>query len=112
MNKTTKLKHKPYTKVITKNFYGACAIYEPHPFRNSTIKEAIKQAGCRMNSNTGIADDEWCWVYYDWCGNAVGLTNEMPDGEVVDKFTEENLLGHKSLADYLNIEYINLAPIR
>lgn len=111
MNKNIKLKHKPYTKVITKNFYGACAIYEPHPFRNSTIKEVVEQTGCKMKGHTGIADNEWCWVYYDWCGNAVGISSEMPDGEIVDKFTEENLLGDKSLADYLNIESVGLKVI-
>jgi hypothetical protein len=53
------------------------------------------------SEHTGINDDEWCWVYYDWCGNPIGLSEEMPDGEVVDKFTKENL-GSQELADYLN----------
>ena len=37
---------KPYLKVKTaKHIYGVCAIYEPHPFRNSAIKESIEQNG-------------------------------------------------------------------
>lgn len=81
--KVSNLKHKPYTKVLVNNdFYGACAIYEKHPFGDGS---------------------DWCWVYYDWCGNPVGLSKDMPKGEVVDKFTAENL-GSQSLADYLNKE--------
>ena len=94
---------KPYRKVITRSGFCVCAIYEPHPFRNCTIKEAIEQSGCSMKSDTGIADDEWCWVFYDWCGNPVGLSADMPDGTITDKFTAENI-GDQSLADYLNKE--------
>jgi hypothetical protein len=94
---------KPYLKVITRNSYGVCAIYEPHPFRNGAIKEAVEQSGHTMSGNTGIEDTAWCWVYYDWCGNPVGLSDEFPEGEVVDKFTKENL-GDQNLADYLNKE--------
>ena len=53
------------------------------------------------SQHTGINDDEWCWVYYDWCGNPIGLSEDAPNGKVVDMFTEENL-GSQSLADYLN----------
>lgn len=94
---------KPYKKVITRSRYGVCAIYEPHPFRNCAIKEAIEQSGHVANGNTGIADDSWCWVFYDWCGNPVGLSDETPDGTVVEKFTAENI-GSQSIADYLNKE--------
>ena len=94
---------KPYKKVITKSGFGVCAIYEPHPFRNSAIQEAVEQSGHTAKANTGISDDAWCWVFYDWCGNPVGLSAEMPNGVIVDKFTEENL-GSQSLADYLNKE--------
>lgn len=78
------MEYKPYTKVLTtSDFYGACAIYEKHPF------------GSR---------DDWCWVYYDWCGNPVGLGKYMPEGEVVNKFTAEHFYGNQKLADYLNFE--------
>lgn len=98
------MKYKPYTKVVTTNCWGAlCAIYEPHPFRNSSIHAALNQSGKTSSQYTGIADDEWCWVYYDWCGNPVGLSDEQPEGEVVEKFTEENL-GYDKLAEYLNKE--------
>lgn len=84
------IKHKPYTKVISiKDFYGACAIYERNPFGD---------------------EDDLCWVYYDWCGNAVGLGGDMPDGEVVNKFTEENL--GRQLADYLNVEPVNFNHLK
>lgn len=89
--------YKPYTKVITtKDYYGECAIYEPHPFRESAI-----------GTNIGINNDVWCWVHYDICGNPVGLSAKMPDGEMVDKFTEENI-GSQGLADYLNKEPANI----
>ena len=95
---------KPYLKVKTpKHIYGVCAIYEPHPFRNSAIKESVEQSGHSMQGSTGIDDTAWCWVYYDWCGNPVGLSYEVPEGELVDKFTAENI-GSQSLADYLNKE--------
>lgn len=98
------MKYKPYAKVLTiDGFYGACAIYEPHPFRHSSMKEVLEQAGYEAPKNMGVSDDEWCWVYYDWCGNPIGLSENMPEGEMVDKFTEENL-GSQSLADYLNTE--------
>lgn len=97
--------YKPYEKVITtKDYYGECAVYEPHPFRNCVIKDAVEQSGRTYNSDTGINDDEWCWVFYDWCGNSVGLSDEKPEGEVVEKFTKENLYGNESLAEYLNKE--------
>ena len=80
------MKYKPYTKVINiKDFYGACAIYESNPFGGK---------------------DDLCWVYYDWYGNAVCLSMDMPKGEVVDMFTAENI-GNQKLADYLNIEPVN-----
>ena len=97
-------KYKPYAKVLAiDGFYGACAIYEPHPFRHSSMAEPLKQAGYKVPKNLGVPDDEWCWVYYDWCGNPIGMSENMPEGEMVDKFTEENL-GNQSLADYLNTE--------
>lgn len=85
---------KPYMKVITQHPYAICAIYEPHPF-----------------GSLGIADTEWCWVYYDWCGNPIGTSNEKPDGVEVDKFTADNLNCSwttpecaQQLVDYLNKE--------
>ena len=102
------MKYKRYAKVIIMDCSGAiCAIYEPHPFRSSTISEAV---GSRVN--TGIADDEWAWTYYDWCTNPVGVGSEKPDGIEVDKFTTDNLdfswttLEYaQKLVDYLNMEY-------
>lgn len=95
---------KPYLKVLTQqNRFAVCAIYEPHPFRASAIEEAVKQSGHTPHGNKGVQNDAWCWVYYDWCGNPVGLSEEMPEGVIVDKFTEENI-GSKSIADYLNHE--------
>ena len=80
------MSYKPYEKVITtKDYYGECAIYEPHPFRNSAIKDAVEQSGYTYSSDTGINDDEWCWVFYDWCGNPVGLSDKKPEGETVKK---------------------------
>jgi hypothetical protein len=98
------MKYKRYAKVVTKEFI--CAIYEPHPFRSGAISEAVGSS-----VNTGITDDEWIWVYYDWCGSPVCLSDEKPDGIDVDKFTTENLdLSFttpecaQNLVDYFNKE--------
>lgn len=102
---------KQYSKIIPKNGYALAAIYEPHPFRNSAIKEAVEQSGRSTNDNTGISDTEWCWVYYDWCGNPIGISDEKPDGIEVDKFTTDNLNFSwttpecaQNMVDYLNKE--------
>lgn len=98
------MQYKKYAKVITKEFL--CAIYEPHPFRSSAISEAVGS-----HVNTGILDDQWTWVYYDWCGNPVGTSDEKPEGVEVDKFTTDNLDFSwttpecaQNLVDYLNME--------
>lgn len=100
------MKYKRYTKVITNDRYSLCAIYEPHPFRSGAISEVV---GFKVN--TDIANDEWAWVYYDWCCNPVGISVSKPDGVEVDKFTTDNLDFSwttsecaKKLIDYLNME--------
>lgn len=88
---------KPYMKVCLKGGCAVCAIYEPHPYRASALPGAL---------DIGTGDDAWCWVYYDWCGNPVGIMEScdgVPEGEIVDMFTAENV-GSQNLADYLNIE--------
>lgn len=95
---------KPYLKVILRDSYAVCAIYEPHPFRASALKAAVAQCGKIGVGYTGIEDDAWCWVYYDWCGNPVGIGEDFPKGEIVEKFTAEKLWGNQGLADYLNKE--------
>ena len=100
------MKYKPYAKVIPEEKGVLCAIYEPHPFRSSVISESLGR-----DVNTGIANDEWVWMYYDWCCNPIGTSYEKPDGIEVDEFTPENLdfswttpEWTKKLLDYLNIE--------
>ena len=81
------MKYNPYSKVVNlKKEYALCAIFEPHPFRCSAISDAVKQS-----VNTGIKDNEWCWVYYDCTGNPVAIGNDKPSGIDVDTFTPENL---------------------
>lgn len=93
------MQYKRYAKVITKEFL--CAIYEPHPFRSSAISQAIGS-----HINTGIADDEWTWVYYDWCCNPVGTSDEKPDGVEVDKFTQIILISHGQHLNVLKTQLI------
>ena len=100
------MKYKRYAKIITNDRYSLCAIYEPHPFRSGTISEAV---GSKVN--TGISNDKWAWVYYDWCCNPVGISVGKPDGVEVDKFTTDNLDFSwttpecaKKLIDYLNMK--------
>lgn len=94
---------RPYKKVVLTNSCAVCAIYEPHPFRDRSVREAIERSGYKTSDSTGVANDAWCWVYYDWCGNPIGLSEDEPNGTVVDKFTDDNL-GSDDLAEYLNHE--------
>lgn len=103
--------YKKYSKIpLPKNCpIAIAAIYEPHPFRSNVISEAIGHS-----IDTGIANDECCWVYYDWCGNAIGIGDDLPDGEFVEMFTADNLgceykystdkENYERLAEYLNKE--------
>ena len=100
------MKYKKYAKVIT-NEYSLCAIYEPHPFCSGAISDAVDS-----KVDTGVPDDEWVWVHYDWRCNPIGISEEKPDGIEVDKFTIDNLDFSwttpecaKKLVDYLNMEY-------
>lgn len=98
------MNYKPYAKVVNLPC-AICAIYEPHPFRSCVISEAVGGS-----VDTCIADSEWCWVFYDWCCNPIGISDEKPDGKDVDVFTIENLGGFswttiesaQKLVDYLN----------
>lgn len=88
---------KPYMKICFNGGGAVCAIYEPHPFRASALPGDL---------DIGISNDEWCWVFYDWVGNPVGLMESndgVPEGEIVVMFTSENV-GSQDLADYLNKE--------
>ena len=103
------MKYKPYAKAVTNEPGCICAIYEPHPFRSSAISEALG-----LNANTGITDDEWIWMYYNWCGNPVGTSDEKPDGVEVDKFTVDNLdlsWTNRECAQKL-VNYLNREPCR
>lgn len=42
--------------------------------------------------------------YCRYCGNQLENWSDMPEGEVVDKFTAEHFYGYQHLADYLNEE--------
>ena len=97
----------PYVKIVDLvNTYGMIAIYEPHPFRSSAISEA---AG--TNVNTGISDDDWAWVYYDWCGNPVGTSHDVPEGRLIYKVKPSDIQSWYSyesdavrMCEYLNME--------
>lgn len=94
---------KPYLKVITSpKYYGICAIYEPHPFRNCAIKSVVEKEGYIFNGNTGVDDNAWCWNFYDCYANCVGYSDEMPEGKVVDKFMADLFWGNQYIADHLN----------
>ena len=98
-------KPKPFDKIVLKNNLAVAAIYEPHQFRDSIIQEAIKSSGRSTNQHTGIDNKAFCWVYYDWIGNPIGLSDSKPKGNPVEKFTKENLYGLEDLAKYLNKDY-------
>ena len=89
------MQYEPYKKIVHTN-YGVCAIYENNPFRSSVISEATNR-----KIETGIPDSAYTWVFYDWCGNPIGISDEKPVGDFVESFTEKNV-GSKELAEYLN----------
>ena len=97
---------KPYEKYVLNNGLAVAAIYELHPFRNVAIKEAVENSGRDYgDNNTGIEDNAWCWVLYDWIGNPISVGSEIPDElepRKVDKFTIEHGFASQEIADYLN----------
>lgn len=97
---------KPYEKYVLNKGLAVAAIYEPHPFRNIVIKEAVERSGYNYgDNNTGIEDDAWCWVFYDWCGNPISVGYDIPDEfepYKVDKFTIKHGFASQEIADYLN----------
>ena len=108
---------RPYVKVVDLvNHYACVAIYEPNPFRPEAIYEAVKQ----VNKNPGkiqiidigdpLNDESWCWVYYDWCGNPVGLGRDVPEGRFTYKLVPEDFewMGHENSVRYC--EYLNNEP--
>lgn len=49
---------KPYEKYVLNKGLAVAAIYEPHPFRNIVIKEAVEKSGYNYgDNNTGISDN-------------------------------------------------------
>ena len=51
---------KPYEKYVLNKGLAVAAIYEPHPFRNVAIKEAVENSDRDYgDNNTGIEDNVW-----------------------------------------------------
>jgi hypothetical protein len=91
------------------------AIYEPNPFRPEAILGAVKQSKKRPGKTICLGDgrnvdDDWCWVYYDWCGNPVGLGSEVPEGKLTYKLKPEDFewMGYDNAVRYC--EYLNKEP--
>lgn len=106
---------RPYVKIVDLvNAYACVAIYEPNPFRPEAILGAIKQSGKTPNKRINLGDynidNQWCWVYYDWCGNPVGLGMDVPEGRFTYKLVPEDFkwMGHDNSIRYC--EYLNKEP--
>ena len=108
---------RPYVKIINLvNTYGCVAIYEPNPFRPEAILGAIKQINkkpgkiIRLGNCEYVDDSDWCWVYYDWCGNPVGTSADMPEGRLTYKLKPEDFewMGYDNAVRYC--EYLNKEP--
>lgn len=106
---------RPYIKVVDLvNTYGCVAIYEPNPFRPKAICGAVQQSGKQVGEKIDLGDnspnDQWRWVYYDWCGNPVGLGSEVPEGRLTYKLIPEDFewMGHDNAVRYC--EYLNREP--
>ena len=106
---------KPYVKIVDlTNRYACVAIYEPNPFRPEALAGAIKQSNKQSDQmitlgNT-VSDENWCWVYYDWCGNPVGTSMEAPEGRLTYKLIPEDFewMGPENAERYC--EYLNKEP--
>ena len=106
---------KPYVKIVDLiNAYACVAIYEPNPFRPEAIVGAVKQLGKKpgkiINLGGSLEDESWCWVYYDWCGNPVGLGRDVPEGRLTYKLKPEDFewMGYDNAVNYC--EYLNREP--
>ena len=106
---------RPYVKIVDLvNAYGCVAIYEPNPFRPKAILGAVKQSGKKPGKKINLGDnninDQWCWVYYDWCGNPVGLGKDIPEGRLTYKLKPEDFewMGYDNAVRYC--EYLNKEP--
>ena len=105
---------RPYVKIVDLvNNYGCVAIYEPNPFRPEAIISAVKQSGKKPDKIINLGDDidsQWCWVYYDWCGNPVGMSADVPEGRFTYKLVPEDFewMGHDNAVNYC--EYLNKEP--
>ena len=106
---------RPYVKIVDLvNAFACVAIYEPNPFRLEAILGAVKQSGKTPNKRIDLSncnpDDQWCWVYYDWCGNPVGLGKDVPEGRFTYKLVPEDFewMGHDNAVWYC--EYLNKEP--
>ena len=92
----------PYDKILLKDGIAICAIYEPHPFSTKAINSALKQSGFNQIKSTGITDDKWCWVFYDWIANPIGISDKKPDGKTVEILLVEHGFASQNICDYLN----------
>lgn len=106
---------RPYIKIIDlENAFACVAIYEPNPFRPEALSTAVKQSGKKPGQKIDLGDDNiddlWCWVFYDWCGNPVGLSKDMPEGKLTYKLKPEYFewMGHENSVRYC--EYLNKEP--
>ena len=105
---------RPYVKVIDLvNNYACVAIYEPNPFRPEAILGVVQKSGRKPSKVINLGDDldnQWCWVYYDWCGNPVGLGKDVPEGRLTYKLKPEDFewMGYENAVRYC--EYLNTEP--
>lgn len=106
---------RPYIKIVDLvNDYACVAIYEPNPFRSEALCEAVKQSdkkpGKRINLGDDNIDDQWCWVYYDWCYNPVGISKDAPEGRLTYKLVPEDFewMGYDNAIRYC--ECLNREP--
>ena len=106
---------RPYVKIVDLvNAYACVAIYEPNPFRPEAFIEAVKQSGKKPGKTINLGDDsqsnQWCWVYYDWCGNPIGLGSDIPEGRLTYKLKPEDFewMGYDNSVRYC--EYLNKEP--
>lgn len=106
---------RPYIKIVDLvNAYACVAIYEPNPFRPEAFVDAVRQSGKKPGKKIDLGDnsldDQWCWVYYDWCGNPVGLGSDIPEGRLTYKLVPEDFewMGYDNAVRYC--EYLNKEP--
>ena len=68
-----------------------------------------KKLGKQIKLGNSV-DDDWCWIYYDWCCNPIGMSKDVPEGKLVYKLKNEDFawMSYENAERFC--EYLNREP--